>query len=356
MSRNTGTSETFNSYSLGKVKNCMVRCTQLAGPILSIALLAPFYSQQSPSWRDLSPHTEQFVTVDKNVRLEVLDWGGSGRPVVLLAGGGHTAHVFDEFAPKLTAHCHVYGITRRGFGASSFSASENVVDRLRDDVLAVIDTLKLSRPVLAGHSIAGAELSSVGTSYPDRIAGLVYLEAGYPYAFDNGKGPTMKEFQEIKRPQPPTPADSDLASFSVLQSWDAQMFGFRIPESEFRQTWTSTADGRVGKARDFPGSQMFMTIMTGMNRYPDIPVPALVIFALPHVPEEWINKSTEPAVRDAARAYLTTVDALTEKQAKAIEGSVSTARIVRLRGAHYIFLSNEPEVLHEMRAFLGGLK
>jgi hypothetical protein len=50
------------------------------------------------------------------------------------------------------------------------------------------------------------------------------------------------------------------------------------------------------------------------------------------------------------------VDALTEKQAKAIEGSVSTARIVRLRGAHYIFLSNEPEVLREMRAFLGGLK
>jgi len=155
--------------------------------------------------------------VDKNVRLEVLDWGGSGGPVVLLAGGGHTAHVFDEFAPKLTADYHVYGITRRGFGASSFSASENVVDRLRDDVLAVIDTLKLNRPVLVGHSIAGAELSSVGTLHSDRVAGLVYLEAGYPYAFDNGKGPTMKEFHQIRGPQPPTPGDSDLASFSALQ-------------------------------------------------------------------------------------------------------------------------------------------
>ena len=27
----------------------------------------------------------QYVTVDKDVRLEVLDWGGSGLPVVLLA-------------------------------------------------------------------------------------------------------------------------------------------------------------------------------------------------------------------------------------------------------------------------------
>src|SRR5579862_7499012 len=91
-------------------------------------LLAPAYSQAPPSWRDLSPHAVRFVTVEKGVRLEVLDWGGSGRPVVLLAGGGDTAHVFDEFAPKLTADHHVYGITRRGFGTSGFSATEDVVE------------------------------------------------------------------------------------------------------------------------------------------------------------------------------------------------------------------------------------
>ena len=30
---------------------------------------------------------------------------------------------------------------------------------------------------------------------------------------------------------------SDLASFSSLQKWDAEVNGFRIPEAEFRQTW-----------------------------------------------------------------------------------------------------------------------
>ena len=321
-----------------------------------IALLAPLYSQQSASWRDPSSHTVRFIKVDKNVRLEVLDWGGSGRPVVLLAGGGNTAHVFDEFAPKLTANCHVYGITRRGFGASGFSTSENGVDRLRDDVLAVIDALKLKRPVLVGHSIAGAELSSVGNLRPDRVAGLVYLEAGYPYAFVNGKGPTMKEFLDIRGPQPPKPHASDLASFSALQKWDAQVYGFRLPEAEFRQTWDSTSDGRVGKARDFPGSQVFMTIMTSMKWFANIPVPALVIFAIPRVQETWIDKSTDPAVREAAKAYFTKVDALTEKQAKAFEDGVPTASVIRLRGTHFIFLSNETDVLREMRAFLSGLK
>src|SRR5271170_2135242 len=74
---------------------------------------------QSAAWRDPSEHSVQFVGVDENVRLEVLDWGGAGRSVVLLAGLGNTAHVFDDFAPKLTSQYHVYGITRRGFGSSS---------------------------------------------------------------------------------------------------------------------------------------------------------------------------------------------------------------------------------------------
>jgi len=49
------------------------------------------------------------------------------------------------------------------------------------------------------------------------------------------------------------------------------------------------------------------------------------------------------------------VDALTERQAKALERGVPTARVVRLRGAHHIFLSNESDTLREMRAFLAGL-
>jgi len=31
---------------------------------------------------DSSPHSVQFITVDDNVKLEVLDWGGSGRPLI----------------------------------------------------------------------------------------------------------------------------------------------------------------------------------------------------------------------------------------------------------------------------------
>jgi len=333
----------------------MLRWRAICG-LLSIASVTALYSERLVPWRDPSPHATQFVTVDKDVRLEVLDWGGSGRPVVLLAGGGNTAHVFDEFAPKLTRNYHVYGITRRGFGASTYAPLENDVDRLGEDVFAVIRGLKLDKPVLAGHSIAGAELSSVATLHPDSIAGVIYLEAGYPYAFDNGKGPTMKEFLEVQGPQPPTPGQSDLASFSSLQKWDAQAYGVQLPESEFRQTWASTSDGRVDKPREFQGSQSFMTIMTSTKKYSKIPVPSLAIFAIPHIRETWMIKSADPVVHRDADAYFAKLDALAEKQAKAFEDGVPSARVIRLRGMHYIYLSNESDVLREMGVFLGSLK
>jgi len=107
-------------------------------------------STQETAWTDASPHKAQFIRVEKNVKLEVLDWGGSGKPLVLLAGLGNSAHIFDKFAPKLTAKYHVYGITRRGFGVSSAPVPSGdatySADRLGDDVLAVLDALQLNGP------------------------------------------------------------------------------------------------------------------------------------------------------------------------------------------------------------------
>ncbi len=334
----------------------MPLCLHLAGSILLVSTVAPLYSQDSLAWKDPSPHVTRFVNVDKNVRLEVLDWGGSGSPIVLLAGGGDTAHVFDDFAPKLTAGHHVYGITRRGFGASGYSTTENPADRLGDDVLTVLDSLKLNRAILIGHSIAGAELSSVANSHPDRIAGLVYLDAAYSYAFDNGEGASIKEIQKLQGPQPPPPANMDLASFHALQKYYERVNGFRFPEAELRQQWEATPSGSVGKQRNMPGGPMLMTLLNGPNKFTNIPVPALVIFANPHSQGTWVDGNTDPSIRTAAKAYSTALSALTEKQEKAVATGVPAAHVITLPGAnHYVFLSNEADSLREIRSFLASL-
>jgi hypothetical protein len=69
--------------------------------------------------RDTTPHRVTFVEVEPGVRLEVLDWGGSGEAMVLLTGSGDNAHVYDQFAFQFTDYFHVIGITRRGYLPSS---------------------------------------------------------------------------------------------------------------------------------------------------------------------------------------------------------------------------------------------
>ncbi len=347
----------FHRVSKVRGGDSVGRCTSRCCLVLLIAGLALLRAQQSAGWKDPSPHTVRFVNVDKDVRLEVLDWGGKGRPLVLLAGGGDTAHVFDDFALKLTAHNHVYGITRRGFGASGYAATDDPADRLGEDVLAAIDALGLKKPILAGHSMAGAEMSWIDNAHPGRVAGLVYLDAGYAYAFDDGSGASMAEIMKLQAPQPPPPDAGDLASFDALQRYYERVEGLRFPQGELRAQWNANPDGSVGKRRDPPGGAMLMKLIGEPKKYTAIPSPALFVFANPHGLGTWADSNPDPSVRASAQAYSTALAALTEKQEKSVENGVPTARLVTVAGAnHYVFLSNETEVLSAIRAFLAKLK
>jgi pimeloyl-ACP methyl ester carboxylesterase len=308
---------------------------------------------KATAWpRDPSPHKVQFITVDNNVKLEVLDWGGTGRPLVLLSGLGNTAHVFDKFALKLTPKYHVYGITRRGFGDSSVPDSGYGADRLGDDVLAVIEALKLEHPVIAGHSIAGEELSSIGSRHPEKVAGLIYLDAGYWYAFyDRARGnliidslDVQKKLEQLrpgKEPQDTKPLMRELLQTSLPQlEKDLQE---QLKDLESR-----------GPPPDQPPPKFpapVTAIMEGEQKYTEIRAPLLLIYAVPHSGYPQVK---DPAMQAAAEAR---DEANGNAQAKAFETAAPQAKVVKLPHAnHYVFDSNEADVLREMDAFIAGLK
>ena len=352
-----GTLRRVRAYRLvTEVGTLMIRRQFLrAGIALMTSFMWPLRAQTGTRWKDASPHAVRFVPVAKGVRLEVLDWGGSGRAVVLLAGGGDTAHVYDDFAPKLTIHNHVYGITRRGFGASGYADAENVGEQLGGDVFAVIDALKLDKPVLVGHSIAGAELSWMANRYPDRVAGVVYIEAGYSYAFDNGKGASALDMMKLKAPQPPPPGAADLVSFKALQRYYERMNGFEFPEGELREERQTNPDGTVGDFHNPPGGAMLMKLISGGPKYTKIPIPSLFIFANPHSLGTWVQSRADASVQSDAKSYSTTLGAMTERQEKSVE-SVPTAHVITIpNGNHFVFLSNEVECLRVIQVFLSHM-
>ena len=362
---------------------------------LSLAFVPACLSAQQPSaWRDPSPHTIRFVTVDKNVKLEVLDWGGSGRPVVLLAGEGGTSHVFDDFAPKLTPGYHVYAITRRGYGASSAPGHGYSADRLGDDVIAVLDALKIEKPVLVGHSIGGEELSSVGSRHPERVAGLVYLDAAWSYAFydathgdldidlnalrsqmdllQSGTASQKQLTQAIaadhnssirESPQrnakgtgpPPCASESSrahtgrscrLRRLSRLPKTSAGMaqnrsqFTRSIRVDAGRPSWQIAAHPRTTRGHNGRRAKIHRHKCSGPGN-----------FASPHDPGPYAHTDVK-----ALAAFQSEDAAEVETQVKAVRAAVPQAHVVLLSNAdHAIFLSNESDVLREMRAFVQSL-
>jgi non-heme chloroperoxidase len=306
--------------------------------------------------RDPAPHTIQFVTVDNNVKLEVLDFGGSGRPLILLTGLGNNAHVFDRFAPKLSSSCHVYAITRRGFGASSSPppvAANYTADRLGDDVLAAIDGLKINRPVLVGHSIAGEELSSIGSRHPEKVSGLVYLDAGYGYAFyDRMRGDLLIDAVDLQRKLAQLLPGSGTRDMRQLVD---ELLHTTVPQfekdlQETQKQLAATPPPPTLSGRNV-GPTPAQAIMAGQQKYTNIKGPVLAIYAVPH------DRGRAAEQDEAARAAADAEDiARVGAQAKAFETGVPSARVVRLPHAnHYVFRSNEADVLREMNAFFASL-
>jgi non-heme chloroperoxidase len=305
---------------------------------------------------DTTSHKVQFVTVDKGVKLEVLDWGGSGKPLVFLAGLGGTAHALDKLAPKFIGKYHVYGVTRRGFGASDKpdpATADYSADRLADDVLEVMDKLKIERPVIAGHSLAGEEMSSIGSRHPEKIAGLIYLDAGYAYAFYN-PGNTiplgsnlviqaaalrekLAQFKTVPGVAPDLPA--------MIADLQAALPPFEKDLEAAKKE--IDAGNKVPAVPDSPENRISIAIMNGEQKYTGIKVPTLALYAIHAIPEKASQEIQDTVARQNANA---------EAQAAAFAAANPSARVVRLQKAeHAIWTSNPDEVEREMDAFLGRL-
>ena len=135
-----------------------------------------------PPEPDPAPHQSGFVTLPGAVRLHYLDFGGQGAPLILLAGAGNSAHVFDTFAPSLVDGFRVLALSRRGFGESDQPAQGYDTATLAEDIAGFMDAMAIERASLVGHSIAGAEMTRLAQSRPERVAKLVYLDAAYDWA------------------------------------------------------------------------------------------------------------------------------------------------------------------------------
>ncbi len=303
-----------------------------------------------------------FVNVGDGVKVEVVDWGGNGRALILLAGSGNSAHIYEDFAPKLADSCHVYGITRRGYGLSSKPERGYSVPELAEDVWRVIQSLPLVKPVIVGHSMAGSEVSFLGQKHSSDLGALIYLDGNadpmdYPWSNAEYRALTTKH-ADAAAPPPPKRTAADNASVEAYQAYQKRLGVFPFPGAEIRSVYQIDPDGSVGKYRTPPYVSNEIDGGSIRKDYAGITIPVLALFAVPQpVAEQWKEKppKDEQDRRDSQRVYEIEMEFIHRWESN-LKHADPLSHVIELPGAHhYMFQNEEADVLRHIKAFLRDL-
>ncbi len=97
--------------------------------------------------------------------------------LVFIHGSGSNHSMWSHQYAKLRKRYNVFALDLPGHGRSSGSG-ENKVENYARAVKALLDELKLARPVIVGHSLGAAIALQMALLYPQEIAGIVPVGGG----------------------------------------------------------------------------------------------------------------------------------------------------------------------------------
>ncbi len=98
---------------------------------------------------------------------------GDGPPVLLVSGLGGMGAYWLPNLPAFAAKHRVVVHDHRGTGQSTHSKIAYSVDQMTDDLVRLMDHLKIDRAHLVGHSTGGAIGQTLAATRPERLASLV---------------------------------------------------------------------------------------------------------------------------------------------------------------------------------------
>lgn len=109
-----------------------------------------------------------------DVELSIIEWAGSGDPVLLLHATGFHSRCWNQVV-KCLLGSHIYAVDLRFHGASG-ATGETDWRVMAEDIRLLIERLNLTRLVGVGHSIGGHLIARAAAQAPERFKHLVLID------------------------------------------------------------------------------------------------------------------------------------------------------------------------------------
>ena len=301
---------------------------------------------------DASPHKSDLVSVN-GIKLHYLDWGGEGDTLLFLTGLGLSAHIYDKFAPRFADRFRVLALTRRAHGDSDSPETGFDADTLVEDIRHFMDELNIHQVILAGHSLAGAELTHFAGTYPERVLKLVYLDA-----LDDRRGlPTILEQNPLKGMEPPKAAQGPFTIEEYIANLKAKRpdladIWSELWDVEISHSVNKTADGKIVDRMPENIEKLFKdSLVAYVPVEIKVQIPILSFHALgetrlPDYLTEEQKKLSHQFDIDVRLPFRKSV-------LREFQNRFPHAKIVEIPdGHHYCFIAQEELVYDEMKKFL----
>ena len=128
-----------------------------------------------------APRTRLIDLKARGGAMAALDFGDPGRPVdiVFVHANGFNARTYRTILAPLAEDLRILAVDQRGHGRSTLPAEtvgRTSWNGLRDDLLALLQTLDLSDVVLAGHSMGGTACVLAQALAADRVRRVVLFD------------------------------------------------------------------------------------------------------------------------------------------------------------------------------------
>jgi N-formylmaleamate deformylase len=133
------------------------------------------------------------------VRIQYYRTGEEKPPVILLHGALENALCWNRFPLVLEPIYDVVLVDARGHGFSGAPESGYGPDNHADDVIGLIDALKLVRPVLIGHSIGAETAAVVASRHQELIKAIILEDPPWPYEVFGATEELRMTYQEKLR-------------------------------------------------------------------------------------------------------------------------------------------------------------